>query len=126
MGRLSLQSALFAAILSVCGFASAGSVDAGYGRINILVSLEGDNAMRLGVTLEGAVINPANCDTANAGFALQLNAPGRSAEETRMLFNNAQLAFMTGRRINVWIRDDLCYTMGGYPHRVVSGITVLY
>jgi hypothetical protein len=125
MKRLVLIALSFAATLAVCGFASAGSVSTDFGRVVILVVVEGDNVMRLGVDPTPPQ-NPAGCNTTDAGFALQLDAPGRSAEETRMLVNSAQLAFMTARRVSLRIRDDLCLTLEGFPHRVVTGITVLY
>jgi len=124
MNRLTLQALSCAAIFTLCGPASAGSVLTAPGKVTALVLFEGDNAMRIGAAIPGPAVNPAGCDTVNAGFALQLDAPGRSAEETRMLLNNAQLAFMTGRPVQLYVRDDLCYTMGGFPHRVVSGIVV--
>ena len=124
MKRLTFQALSLAAILSLSGFASAGSVDGGSGRITILVLAEGDNAIRLGVAFSAPPPNPANCDTSNAGLALQLNAPGRSAEETRVMLNSAQLAFMTNRNVSFKIRDDMCLTLEGFPHRVVTAITV--
>jgi hypothetical protein len=124
MKRLAFQSLSFAMILSLSGFASAGSVDTGSGRITALVLVEGDNVLRVGVVFNGPVVNPANCDTATAGLALQLNAPGRSAEETRVMLNSAQLAFMTNRTVGFKIRDDMCLTLEGFPHRVVTGIIV--
>jgi len=78
--------------------------------------------MRIGVSIPGTPVNPAGCDTTTAGFALLLNDPGRSAEETRIMINSFQLAFMTNRHVRVFIRDDLCYTMDGFPHRVVTAV----
>jgi len=125
MKRLALIAVSFAATLGFSGFASAGTVQTDFGQVVILVVVEGDNVMRLGID-PSPPQNPAGCNTVSAGFALQLNAPGRSAEETRMLVNSAQLAFMTGRRVSLRIRDDLCLTVEGFPHRVMTGITVLY
>jgi hypothetical protein len=124
MKRLSFQALSVALILSLCGFASAGSVDGGSGRITIMVLAEGDNAIRLGVAFSAPPPNPANCNIVQAGLALQLNAAGRSAEETRVMVNAAQLAFMTNRNVQFKIRNDMCLTLEGFPHRVVTAITV--
>lgn len=125
MKRLSFQALSVAMILSLSGFASAGSENAGsYGRIGNTVLVEGDGALLLGVAFEGAVNNTAGCNTNPAGLALQLNAPGRSAEETRVMLNTAQLAYMTNRRVSFQIRDDMCLTLRGVPHRVVTAIEV--
>jgi hypothetical protein len=109
--------------LTLCGVASAGSEETSPGKVVILVLVEGDKVMRIGVDPAPSQ-NKAGCDTVHAGFALQLDAPGRSAEETHVMVNTAQLSFMTGRPVTLDIRDDLCVTVGGYPHRVVSGITI--
>ena len=121
MKRLALIAVSFAGILGLSGFASAGTILGGPGTVERLVLLEADGAMRIG--FNGPTPNPAGCDV-TAGFALQLNAPGRSAEETRTILNNLQLAFMTRRPVSLYIRDDICYTIEGFPMRVVSGIIV--
>lgn len=124
MKRSVLVALSFVGGLGFSGLASADSVLTGPGRVHTLVLLEGDNVLRLGLDIAGPPLNPAGCDTTNAGFALQLTAQGRSAEESRTLVNSAQLAFMTGRPVRLYIRDDLCLAVGGFPHRVVTGIIV--
>jgi len=123
MKRLALRVFSFAAILGLSCVASAGTQVSGPIKITGVDTVDGLNILRLTVT--GFNTNPAGCDTADL-VDIQLDAPGRSAEEQRLLVNAANLAFMTNRNVRLHIRDDICSISGTTLRlRVASGIAVL-
>ena len=137
-------SFLLAAGLSPAGL--AGSQLSPTVRIVVFEAGATPNTLRLGVrkslmlnddlvTLNTEVLdfNPATCTSLQAGFNgnstseptdyfdIQLNAPGRSAEDQRRLLSTILFSFMTGRSVRLYVRDDLCTNSGG---RVAAGIAV--
>jgi hypothetical protein len=142
---------LFLLSAGVSSVASAGSQLSPVVRIVVLEVGVTPDTLRLGVrkrlmhqypngTIDGEVLdtevlnfNPATCTSLQAGFNgnstgeptdyfdIQLNAPGRSAEDQRRLLNMILLSFMTGRSVRLYVRDDLCTNSGG---RVAAGIAV--
>ena len=123
MKRLALRVFSFAAILGLSCVASAGTQVSGPIKITGVATVDGLNILRLTVTFFNT--NPAGCDIADF-VDIQLDAPGRSAEEQRLLVNAANLAFMTNRFVRLYIRDDICSISGtALRFRVASGIAVL-
>jgi len=124
MSRLAYRAVLFALALSFSSVAAAGSALSPITRIVSVVSLEGLDVLRIGIQSFG--LNPAGCDSGVDVIDVQLDVPGRSAEEQRQLLNAVNLAFMTRRNIRFYIRDDLCSTAGTSSRlRVAVGVQVL-
>jgi len=139
-----VSSLLLAAGLSPA--ALAGSQLSPTVRIVVFEAGATPNTLRLGVrkrlmqtidlTLNTEVLsfNPATCTDLQFGFngnstgeqtdyfVIQLNAPGRSAEEQRRLLSTILSSFMTSRNVRLYVRDDLCSSTGG---RVAAGISVV-
>jgi len=123
MRRLALQAFSFAVILGLSCVASAGTQASDPIKIVGVATVDGLNILRLTVT--GFNTNPAGCDAVDF-VDIQLDAPGRSAEEQRLLVNAANLAFMTNRFVKLYIRDDVCSISGtSFRVRVAGGIAVL-
>ena len=123
MKHLALQAFSFVVILGLSCFASAGTQASDPIKIVGVATVDGLNILRLTVT--GFNTNPAGCDAVDF-VDIQLDAPGRSAEEQRLLVNAANLAFMTNRNVRLHIRDDICSISGTTLRlRVASGIAVL-
>ena len=118
---------LFLISLSICSVVSAGaSLSTQVTRIPSLIAPEGFDILRIQVQ-PAFTDNPAGCDVGPDVVDLQLDVPGRSAEEQRQILNAINLAFMTGRNVKFYIRDDLCSTAGSSSRiRVVTGVQVLY
>lgn len=117
---------LFAISFSICSAVSAGStLSPQVTRIPSLIAIEGTDILRIQVQ-PALTHNPAGCDLVDV-VDLQLDVPGRSAEEQRQILNAINLAFMTGRNVKFYVRDDLCSTVGSSSRlRIVTGVQVLY
>lgn len=110
--------------LGLCSAVSAGSQLSPVTRIVSLFAVDGSGVLRIQIQNFG--FNPGACDAGPDVIDVQLDAPGRSAEEQRQLLNAVNLAFMTGRDIRFYLRDDLCSTAGTSSRlRVASGVQVL-
>lgn len=100
-------------------------------RIESVVVLDGLNIVRVEVLPNNPLFNPANC--ANGSFIdIQLDAPGRSAEEQRQMLNALNMAFITRRQVAFAILDNpadpaSCSTAGtGSSIRIATGVRVYY
>jgi len=139
-----MLSFLLAAGLSPIAF--AGSQLSPTVRIVVLEAGARANTLRVGVrktlmlnddlvTLNTEVLNfnPATCTDLQAPFNgnstsestdyfdIQLNTPGRSADDQQRLLNAILLSFITSRSVRLYVRNDLCTNSGG---RVATGIVV--
>ena len=111
MRRTAGYALLFAATFGFCSAVSAGApLSTQVTRIPSLIALEGNDVLRIQVQ-PAFTDNPAGCDLVDV-VDLQLDVPGRSAEEQRQMLNAINLAFMTGRNVKFYVRDDLCSTVG--------------
>lgn len=126
MKRTVVYAALFAATFGYCSAVSAAAaLSTSVTRIPSLIAPEGINILRIQVQ-PAFIDNPAACDLVDV-VDLQLDVPGRSVEEQRQMLNAINLAFMTGRTVKFYLRDDLCSTVGTSSRlRVVVGVQVLY
>ncbi len=118
MRPLVLQAISFALILSLTCVASADTLLSPVTKIVSVQAVDGLGVLQIRVTPNFPT--GGGCET-NEELDIQLDAPGRSAEEQRLLLNAVYLAFMTNRNVRLHIRDDIC----SGQLRVVSGIQVL-
>lgn len=117
-------TALIAATFAFCSAASAGSQLSPVTRIVSLYAVNGSGVLR--IQIQNFSFNPGACDAGPDLIDVQLDVPGQSTEEQRQLLNAINLAFMTGRNVKFYLRDDLCSTAGTSSHlRVATGVQVL-
>jgi hypothetical protein len=131
-----MRSSAIRIVLLVVGFGFCSAVSAGsllspgVGRIASLFAISGYDILRIQYTTDSSAgfksFNPAGCTVGPDVFDVQLDVAGRSDEEQRQLLNAINLAFMTNRNVNFFVRDDLCSTAGTSSQlRIVTGVQVL-
>lgn len=88
-----------------------------------VTTVEGMKVLRLEIS-PNVTANPAGCD-AIAFIDVQLDADSNSSETQRLLLNAVQLAFLTGRNIKFFVREDRCSTAATPSRlRVTTGVQV--
>lgn len=119
-----LIPAVAASILGFASASSAASVWTEHTQIVSVIALEGSNILRVQVS-SAFLANPAGCTVGPDTIDLQLDVPNRSLEEQRQLMNAINVAFMTRRNVQFYVRDDLCSTAATSARiRIAVGVRV--
>jgi len=124
MRRSSVRTCLCAVFLCLFSAASTAAEWSEVTKIVAVTTVDGMKVLRLGISPENVASNPAGCAVGPTEIDVQLES-GDGSETQRLLLSAVQLAFLTGRNVQLYLREDRCSTAGTPSRlRVAAGVRV--
>jgi hypothetical protein len=123
MKRSSVRTCLCAVFLCLFSAASTAAEWSEVTKIVAVTTVDGMKVLRLGISPDVAS-NPAACAVGPSEIDVQVES-GDGSETQRLLLSAVQLAFLTGRNVQLYLREDRCSTAGTPSRlRVAAGVRV--